>query len=272
MEAGEAVGCQAYLLHPKRVLVEAGPHGTGALELAEHPHVFIPRIGSTIEDSELAAVYHLERSGIPAINGFEALVVARDKFLSLRKLSEVGIPVPRTFLVSESAQLRHAIQALGGFPLVMKTARGRQGTDVYLVEDMVFADYLLRHPPRMSEGILVQQFIPSGSRGDVRVVIAAGRVIASMRRVPKKGDFRTNAHQRGKGLAWSPQPVWVRLALDASEALRLEVSGVDLVEGPDGPLVLEVNTTPGFRELERVTGIDVAREIIIYAVEVAKRR
>lgn len=236
------------------------------------PDVLLPRIGSTIDENELAAIFHVECLGIPVVNGFRALVVARDKYLSLRHLDAVGVPVPRTFLATGPEHISSAIRTVGGFPVVIKAVRGRQGTSVYLVDRMSFARYILEHPPRAGEGVLVQEYIPTAETEDTRIIVVGDRAVAFMKRVPRKGDFRANVHLRGKGRPWSPLPDWIQLATQATHALGLQIAGVDLLEGPDGPMVLEVNTNPGFREMERVTGLDVAREIIEHAARLAKGR
>ncbi len=264
MEAARSLGHEPVLLHPMGVLAEAACP-VGRAPVPGLPDVILPRIGSTIEDAELAVVLHLELLGIPMINGFHALALARDKFLSARLLDSAGIPVPQTLLVADVGQLPTAVDRLGGFPLVMKACRGRQGTGVFLVKEMSFARYILEQPPRPSEGVIVQRYLPEAASGDVRIVVVGQRPVASMRRVPRRGDFRSNVHLRGRGVPWDPSPEWVELALRATKTLGLQVSGVDMVRGGDGPLVLEVNTTPGFRELERVTGVDVGREMILLA-------
>lgn len=266
VEAARKMGHQAFLLHPRSVLARTGR----TISEAELPQVVVPRIGSTMEDHELAALFHLERSGIPSLNGFHALVVARDKFLSLRELDACGIPVPRTFMVQEQGQVEAAVRALGGFPVIAKGLRGRQGTTVERVEDVWFARYLAAHPPYPIPGVLLQEFLPGALHGDARIVVVRHRVVASMRRVPRRGEFRSNVHLRGKGRPWEPPTPWMEMAIQATCALKLEVAGVDMAEGSDGPLVLEVNTTPGFRELERVTGVDVASEIVRAAAELAR--
>lgn len=265
MEAARSLGHDPLLLHPRAVLAQTA-HGREKPLEAGYPEVVLPRIGSTIEDAELAVVLHLELSGIRVVNGFRALAVARDKFLSARLLDSAGIPVPQTLLVAGAEQLPAAVERLGGFPVVMKACRGRQGTSVFLVKEMAFARYILEQPPRPSEGVVVQRYLPEASSGDVRIVVVGERPVASMRRVPCRGDFRSNVHLRGRGVPWDPSPEWMELAVRATRTLGLQVSGVDMVGGAEGPLVLEVNTTPGFRELERVTGIDVGREMILWAV------
>lgn len=266
MEAARSLGHEPVLLHPQAVLAEAACGGIGPLG-PRPPEVVLPRIGSTIEDAELAVVLHLELSGVSMVNGFHALAVARDKFLSARLLHSAGIPVPPTLLVASAEQLPAAVERVGGFPLVMKACRGRQGTAVFLVKEMSFARYILEQPPRPSEGVIVQRYLPEAASGDVRILVVGDRPVAFMKRVPRRGDFRSNVHLRGRGVPWDPSPEWIEMALRATETLGLKVSGVDMVGGEEGPLILEVNTTPGFRELERVTGVDVGREMILLAVQ-----
>ncbi|MGQ9857146.1 MAG: ATP-grasp domain-containing protein [Thermodesulfobacteriota bacterium] len=266
LESASRMGHLAFLLHPRSVL---GATFT-ALPDGDLPQVVVPRIGSTMEDHELAALFHLERCGVPCLNGYRALVVARDKFLSLRELEAAGIPVPRTVMVQQEAQVRGAIKALGGFPVVAKGLRGRQGSTVTLVQDMGFARYLVSHPPFPIHGVLFQEFLPTAAQGDVRIVVVRQKVVASMRRLPRPGEFRANVHLRARGIPCQPPSSWVQMALKAASALGLDVAGVDMMEGPRGPVVLEVNTTPGFKELERVTGVDVAGEIVRGAVELAQ--
>jgi len=135
MEAARSLGHDPLLLHPRAVLAQTA-HGREKPLEAGYPEVVLPRIGSTIEDAELAVVLHLELSGIRVVNGFRALAVARDKFLSARLLDSAGIPVPQTLLVAGAEQLPAAVERLGGFPVVMKACRGRQGTSVFLVKEM----------------------------------------------------------------------------------------------------------------------------------------
>jgi ribosomal protein S6--L-glutamate ligase len=264
------MGHETYLLHPRRV--HAATSNAADARPRELPHVFLPRIGSTIDDGELSAVLHLERAGIPAVNGFRALAVARDKFLSLRELDAAGIPVPGTRLVTHLSQLPAAVRAVGGFPLVMKATRGRQGTAVFLVRHAARARALVENPPGPAPGVVVQEYLPAAARGDGRIVVVGGRAVGSMRRIPRPGEFRANAHLRGTGVPWDPPRRWIDLALGAAEVLGLAVAGVDLMEGPQGPVVLEVNTTPGFRELERAARVDAAGEIIRHAARMACRR
>jgi len=266
LEASSKLGCEAFLLHPQKVL----PSTHWGLAQGPVAHVVIPRIGSTIEDHELAVLFHLETSGVKALNSFRSLFVARDKFLSLRKLAASGIPVPRTILVQRPTQLRRLIGELGGPPVVAKGLRGRQGIGVELVGEESFARYMVDHPPFPAGAIVLQEFISKASLGDVRIVVVRGEPIGSMKRVPKRGEFRSNVHLRGMGEPWEPPMEWKELAVKATQALELDVAGVDMVWGNDGPLVLEVNTTPGFRELERVTRKDIAACIVGAALDLAR--
>lgn len=266
LEASLQMGHEAFLLHPQRVL----PCTHGDLSQSAIPHVVIPRIGSTIEDHELAALFHLETLGIRALNTFRSLFVARDKFLSLRKLAASGIPVPKSFLVQRPNQLKRLIEYLGGLPVVVKGLRGRQGTGVELVAQESFARYMVDHPPFPAGAILLQEFLPQASEGDVRIVVVRGEPVGIMKRMPRRGEFRSNVHLRGRGEACDPPLEWKELAVKAAQVLELDVAGVDMIGGDEGPLVLEVNTTPGFRELERVTRKDIASYIVRAAVDLAQ--
>ncbi len=265
LESAQKMGHEASLLHPRSVLPQAGMEPF----MEKSPQVLIPRIGSTIEDHELAVLFHLEQKGIPSLNSFRALFVARDKFLSLRKLHAHNLPVPRSLMVQDPLQIPGAVEALGGFPVVAKGLRGRQGTTVEKIQDGDFARYVTAHPPYPIAGILLQEFLPTACLGDTRIVVVEDRVVACMQRVPRKGEFRSNVHLRARGRLWDPPAEWLGLALEAARVLELQVAGVDMLEGPRGPLILEVNTTPGFRELERVTGVDVASRIVKAAVRLA---
>lgn len=267
LESSQNMGHEGLLLHPRSVI----PKIAMGSETEKSFHVVVPRIGSTMEDHELAVLFHLEQQGIPCLNGFSALVVARDKFLSLRQLEAHHIPVPRSVMIQVPAQITRAVRFLGGFPLVAKGLRGRQGTTVEKLQDQDFAKYVAAHPPYPIQSVLLQEFLPTASVGDTRIVVVRDRVVACMRRTPKKGEFRSNVHLHGRGMLWDPPRDWLELAVRATQVLGLQVAGVDMLEGPAGPLVLEVNTTPGFRELERVTGVDVASEIIRAAVELSLR-
>lgn len=268
LESASEMGHEAVLLHPRKVLPRIGTSGGEEKSF----DVVIPRIGSTIEEHELAVLFHLQQKGIPCLNGFGALVVARDKFLSLRRLEAHNIPVPRSVMVLEPVQIPSAVKSLGGFPVVAKGLRGRQGTTVEKIQDQDFARYFAAHPPYPIQAVLLQEFLPTACLGDCRIVVVGGRVAAYMRRMPRKGEFRSNVHLHGRGVLWDPQAEWLDLAVRAAQVLQLQVAGVDMLEGPRGPLVVEVNTTPGFRELERVTGVDVASQIIKAAEELARER
>lgn len=267
LDSAHEMGHEPVLLHPRKVLPGIGT-APGKEKIFD---VVVPRIGSTIEEHELAVLFHLQQEGIPCLNSFEALVVARDKFLSLKRLEAHNIPVPRSVMVQEPAQIPSAVKSLGGFPVVAKGLRGRQGTTVEKIQDQDFVRYFAAHPPYPIQAVLLQEFLPTACLGDSRIVVVGGRVAAYMKRMPREGEFRSNVHLHGRGMLWDPPGPWLDLAVRAARVLDLQVAGVDMLEGPKGPLVVEVNTTPGFRELERVTGVDVASQIITAAEELARK-
>jgi len=229
----------------------------------------LPRIGATIDDYELAVVRHLESRGIPVVNDYRSLLLSRDKFLTLQTLDALGIPVPKSVLVAQEGNCQHLIPKLGGFPVVLKVRRGRQGKGVMLAETSQALEFVLQNQANGS-GLLIQEFVRESNGRDIRILVIGGRVVATMMRVSKKGEFRANVHLKARGHPFEPSIQMTEVARTSAEALGLDVAGVDIILSKEGPYVIEVNSTPGFRELERVCRRDMAREILSYAESLAK--
>ncbi|MBF0525127.1 MAG: RimK family alpha-L-glutamate ligase, partial [Deltaproteobacteria bacterium] len=219
-------------------------------------------IGSTIDESELAVVHHLELMDIPALNGFNSIVLARDKFLALQRVAAAGSAVPRTLLLTSPDQAGRAMKLLNGPPIVLKTRRGRQGHGVSLAHDEDEVAEFLTEAVRRKDGIVAQEFIAEAAGRDIRVVVVDGRAVAAMMRQSGGADFRANVALGGRGSSLTITDDLAGPAVKAAESLGLDVAGVDFLPSAKGLLVIEVNYTPGFRELERVTGIDVAAKLI----------
>jgi ribosomal protein S6--L-glutamate ligase len=225
--------------------------------------VVLPRIGATIKEYTLALVRHFELVGIAVVNGFQSIVLARHKFLSLQTLARNSIPVPDSYFVSNIGDFDRVVPKLGDYPVVAKRHNGRQGEGVSLVESRAAAAALLDSLPHCGYGLLVQEYIPTPQRRDVRALVLRGQVVAAMEVQPKAGEFRSNIHLGGRARALSLPQGLQRLASEAAKALGLEIGGVDIiVDGQDIAKVIEVNYSPGFEGLERATGLDIAAEII----------
>ena len=268
IETGSRLGHRMSLIHTRECLSETGARGMNLQILNDpdsRPDVILPRIGATINDYAMAIVRQFELSGIPAVNGFYSILSARNKFLSLQMLSLQNLPVPDSHLVINLSGFRAAVENLGGYPVVVKSLRSRQGAGVALIQSPDMAEFVLNNLQDMSRGLLVQEFIPTGARKDIRAFVIGDRVSSAMELKPNADDFRANIHLTGHGTPYDPDPQLAGLAVRASRALGLEISGVDIILDEEGKAkVIEVNYSPGFRGIEAATGADIASEIIEY--------
>ena len=274
IEAAETLNHQVFLIHPGNFYMGSGgkPLFLGRLKENVPFDVILPRLGATIKEYGLTLIRHFELLGIPVINGYEAILLARNKFLTLQTLASKGIPVPESMYVSNPNNLGEALSQLGGFPIVVKTTDSRQGGGVFLIRSRkemapVLENYLTRE-----KGLVLQKYFPPKERRDLRLLVAGQEIIGAMALKPKRGDFRANIHLEAKAEPIQPTAEEVHLALESNRALGLDISGVDMVQLKDGFFhVLEVNYSPGFRGLEACIGEDVATAIIHYAAKVARR-
>jgi len=270
MEAARAQGHRAVLLHPRRhflSLLEEGPGLINVRGEAVRPDVVLPRIGSTIREYPLTLVRQMEKMGIRTVNGADALACARNKFRTLQALSLDGVPFPPSCYVSNARNLEAAFRKLRSRPLVIKLAQGRQGRGVFLAKDRKGALELLEDRLGSGEGFVLQAYIPpEGRRRELRILVIGGTVAGAMALRPRPGEFRANFHMRGRPERIRLSPAMEQIALAATKAVGLDISGVDVVQKSDGSfLVVDVNYSPGFKGLERCTGADIASKIITYA-------
>ena len=226
------------------------------------PLAALPRIGASVTTFGLAVVRQLEQLGVLTINGSEAIAASRDKLRGAQMLSARGVKVPATAFVRRREAIEPAIEQLGGAPVVVKLLEGTQGIGVMLADTAEAAEAVVQALHSARQNVLMQRFVRESRGRDVRVVVVGGRVIAAMQRNARHGEFRSNVHRGGRGDRIELTPELERAALDATRVLGLDVAGVDLLEGTEGPLVLEVNASPGLDAIERTTGVDVAGAII----------
>lgn len=273
IEAGSRLGHKVFLIHTRECLSETGACGMNLQILNDpdsRPDLILPRIGATINDYAMAIVRQFELSGIPAVNGFCSILSARNKFLCLQTLSLHNLPVPETYLVINMNSFNAAVEMLGGYPVVVKSLQSRQGAGVALVHSSHMAEFVLNNLQDMSQGLLVQEFIPTRSRKDIRAFVIGDRVVSAMELRPNADDFRSNIHLTGQGKPFDPDSQMSELAVRSSKALGLEVSGVDIIVDEKGAAkVIEVNYSPGFRGIEAATGMDIASQIIKYVIHLS---
>jgi ribosomal protein S6--L-glutamate ligase len=233
--------------------------------------VVIPRIGASITEYGLAVVNQFETLGVPVANSSSAIARARDKLKCLQLLAQRGLPVPNTLMARDPDQVHEFLRRLGGTPVILKLLQGTQGVGVMLAETPESLGSILDTLWSMGQNILIQEFIAESRGRDLRLLVVGGEVVAAMRRNARGREFRSNIHRGGNGTPARPTPQARSIAVEATSALGLAVAGVDLIETGRGPLVLEVNPSPGFEELERATRIDVAGRVIDFATGIATR-
>ena len=234
----------------------------------------IPRVASNMTRYGTAIVRQLEMQGMYTVSSSIAINRTRDKLRSMQLLSKAGVAIPKTVFSRNTADIDDLIEMVGGVPVIIKLARGTHGNGVVLAESKRMARSALQALYLHNEdgtNILLQEFIKESAGTDIRAFVVGGRVVASMTRQSLDDDFRSNLHKGGEGSSIKLTPEERKMAVKATRAMGLNIAGVDLMRSDRGPLVLEVNASPGFG-IEKVTRRDVATPIIEYIEQNAKRR
>lgn len=234
----------------------------------------IPRIASHMTRYGTAIVRQFEMQGIYTISSSIAITRSRDKLRSSQLLAKAGVGIPKTVFSRNSTDIDDLIDKLGGTPVIIKLARGTHGNGVVLAETKKAAKSVLQAFYLSNEdgtNILLQEFVEESAGTDIRAFVVGSRVVASMKRQSLDDDFRSNLHQGGSGTVIKLTDEERKTAVKAAKAMGLTVAGVDMMRSERGPLVLEVNASPGFG-IEKVTGRDVASAIVEYVELNAKRR
>lgn len=222
----------------------------------------IPRIGASITFYGTAILRQFEMMGVKSLNESNAISRSRDKLRCLQILSRAGIGLPVTSYAHSTKQTKKILDMVGGAPCVIKLIQGTQGKGVILAGDMQAAESTIDGLRQMDAHFLVQQFIPESNGEDIRAFVIGDQVVASMMRKAKDGEFRANLHRGGSAVAVELTKAEKTMAVKAAQALGLYVAGVDLLRSKDGPLVIEVNSSPGLQGIETTTGLDIASMII----------
>lgn len=227
-------------------------------------NAIIPRIGASITFYGTAVIRQFEMMGVTVLNESVPVARARDKLRSLQLLSRKGIGLPITGFSHNTAMTQNLIKLVGGAPLVIKLLEGTQGKGVVLAETNKAAESVIDAFRELDANILVQEFIGEANGSDIRCFVIGDKVVASMMRKAKAGEFRSNLHRGGSAHNVKVTKAEKDVAIRACKALGLNVAGVDLMRSSRGPLIIEVNSSPGLEGIETVTGIDVASMIIKY--------
>ena len=229
----------------------------------------IPRISSALTKYGTAISRQFEMQGIFTTSKSIAINRTRDKLRSSQLLAQAGVDIPKTVFARETANLDAVIDQAGGTPLIIKVARGTHGNGVVLAETRKAAQAVMQAFYVESVSFLVQEFIAESAGTDIRAFVVGGKVVASMKRQSLDDDFRSNIHLGGEGSPVKLTDAERKAALKAAKAMGLSIAGVDIIRSERGPLVLEVNASPGFA-IEKITGHNVAEKIIEYVEQNAK--
>ncbi|MDT8306808.1 MAG: RimK family alpha-L-glutamate ligase [Anaerolineae bacterium] len=225
----------------------------------------IPRIGASITTYGVAVVQHLERQGIVTTAAADGILSSRDKRRSWQLMDAAHLPVPRTVPIARQAELARAAREVGGPPLVIKLLQGTQGRGVILAHDMPTARAVLNVLQRYDvHEVLIQEFVAEAEGRDWRLLVVGGRCVAAMQREAPAGEFRANIHRGARSQPLQPSIEIATLAVSAAAVHGLGVAGVDIIPSRRGPLLLEVNSSPGLQGIEQTTGVNVAAATIGY--------
>ena len=235
----------------------------GADEIPEMDAV-IPRIGSSNTFHGVAVVRQLQQMGIFSAVDADAIVKSRDKLNSLQYLCNQGLGIPNTLFLNNYTDTKHIIESIGGVPVIIKLLEGTHGIGVILAETFKTAEAIIEAFSKTKQKFILQEFIAESKGSDVRAFIVDDHVVASMKRSAQPGEFRSNLHRGGNSISLPLSSQEEETAIKACKLLGLKVAGVDMLQSDRGPLILEVNPSPGLEGISKTTGVDVAGKIIEY--------
>ena len=224
----------------------------------------LPRIGNSITYFGTAVVRQFEQMDVYTPNTANGISSARDKLRANQILSRHNIAMPPTAFVRNRADVRPAIERVGGAPVVIKLLEGTQGIGVILAPQVKVAEAIIETLHSTKQNVLIQKFISESRGRDIRALVVGDRVVAAMRRVADGDEFRSNVHRGGRVEPVTLDPVYEQTAVRSAQIMGLRVAGVDMLESDEGPLVMEVNSSPGLQGIEAATKLDVAGAIIDY--------
>ncbi|MEO0796564.1 MAG: RimK family alpha-L-glutamate ligase [Verrucomicrobiota bacterium] len=234
--------------------------------LSEYDAV-IPRIGASVTFYGAAVVRQFEQMGVWSANTSQAIIVSRDKLRSLQVLSRYDLGIAPSAFVRDRKDVLPAIERVGGAPVIIKLLEGTQGVGVILADSIKIAEAIIETLQSKSLNVLIQKFVAESRGKDIRAFVVGDRVVAAMRRMAVGSEFRSNVHRGGNTEKVELSEEYERTAVRSAQILGLRVAGVDMLEGENGPVIMEVNSSPGLEGIETVTKVDVAGAIVEYLVE-----
>ena len=270
IEAGVARGHEVIVTNPLKAYMNIAsqyPQVYSQGELITGIDAVIPRIGASVTFYGCALLRQFEMTGVLALNDSNAITCSRDKLRCLQLLSTQGIDLPITGFAHSPDDIPNLIQMVGGAPLVIKLLEGTQGLGVVLCETQKAAESVLQAFMKLKHHMMVQEYIKESAGADIRCFVIGGKVIAAMKRQAPPGEFRSNLHCGGIAEPVKITPTERAIAIKAAKTLGLHVAGVDILRSNRGPLIMEVNSSPGLEGIETVSKKDIASLIIQYLEE-----
>lgn len=231
----------------------------------------IPRIGASVTFYGSAVVRQFEMMKVFTAVESQSLVRSRDKLRSLQIMARAGVGMPKTVFTNYSSDVKNIISSVGGTPLIVKLLEGTQGVGVVLAPTQKAAESIIQAFHSMKARIIVQEFIKEAKGEDIRAFVVDGKVVGAMKRIGKEGEFRSNVHRGGSVELIRLTKEQRQAALIAARSMGLSIAGVDMLESDRGPLILEVNSSPGLEGIERATGKNIAGKIISYVERKAQQ-
>jgi ribosomal protein S6--L-glutamate ligase len=259
-------------LHCNLVLEKGKPGIIYEGRRLEDVDAIIPRIGASVTFYGCAVVRQFEMMKVRTAVESQAIVRSRDKLRSMQILARAGVGMPKTAFTNYSDEVLEMIDQVGGAPVIIKLLEGTQGLGVVLAESAKAAQSVIEAFHNLKARIIVQEFIKESKGADLRAFVVNGEVVGAMKRQGKEGEFRSNLHRGGTGKLVKLTRAEKAAALLAAKALGLGIAGVDMLQSNRGPLVLEVNSSPGLEGIEKATGLDIAGRIIEYTANLAQKK
>lgn len=229
----------------------------------------IPRIGASSTFYGAAVIRQFEMQKVYTCVTADGLLAARDKLRSLQILSKSGLNLPKTGFTNYSDDSRNLIKTIGGTPIIIKLLEGTQGLGVVLAETKKAAESVIEAFNKLKARVIVQEFIQESAGRDLRAIVVGGKVVAAMTRTAPEGEFRSNIHRGAKGERILLNDLQEEAAVKAAAAMGLDTAGVDMLFSERGPLIMEVNASPGLEGIEKSTGENVAKRFIDHVIKMS---
>jgi len=240
--------------------------------IIDQPDVIIPRIGASVTRHGAAIVKEFEMNGVYSTARSLGILRAYNKVRTLQIMNRKNIPIPRTVFSTNTKNIKEQIELLGGPPIIIKLQEGTHGLGVVLAETKKSAESIMDTFYTMKASFMLQEYIEESNGEDIRAIVVGNKVVAAMKRKGEVGEFRSNIHRGGSGEVADITAQEIRIALRAAKYLGLPVTGVDMIRSKRGPLLIEVNASPGFQGVEAYTKVNVAEHVIKFLESNVRRK